>query len=303
MSNPFDPIKPKVPLSAIAALLARQHGLKPPVSPIVRALMRAREANEQANALNPFLSPLARPTPPTTLSGQFDRNPPPFVGLLGSLADVGRPVPTPLQPNALAGYVGPTPRNIFYSFHYLDVFRVNHIRKGFKFRTGDKVRDRSLWETVRRTDETNLKRVINGGLNGTSVTCVLAGYETWSREWVRYEIARSLYCNKGLLTVFIDGCECPRGGFRPRGANPLDYIALGWDNRIYEQINGAWYLYDKIATKVPVWPKWLDKPGHGRCMPLSMNAPSYDWIDDDGGRNLIRWANRAAIAAGRSAPV
>lgn len=291
---------PKLPLSAIAALLGQQRNAlgNQPLSPLMEALLKGANP-PQPNALGSlFSTPTPAPTPERPYAGLFGRSPPALGLGLGSqsLGALGSPVP---QTNAFAGYVPPKPRNVFYSFHYDDVFRVNHIRKSGQFRTGDKVRDRSLWEKVRRTNEDNLKRVINGGLNGTTVTCVLAGYETWSREWVRYEIARSLFCNKGLLTVSIDGCKCPRNGFGGRGYNPLDFIALGWDNRIYEQINGEWYLYDKITMKVPVWPKWLARPGAGRCMPLSSNAPAYDWIDDDGGKNLIRWCNRAAIAAGK----
>lgn len=209
---------------------------------------------------------------------------------------MGRSTP---QPNALAGYIPPKPRNVFYSFHYADIFRVNHIRKSGQFRTGDKVRDRSLWEKARRTDAEKLKRVIKIGLGSTTVTCVLAGYETWSREWVRYEIAWSLMRGNALLTVFIDGCECPRNGFAARGHDPLDAMALGWDNRIYEHVGGQWVLYSKVVGKVPGWPKWLPRPSVNRVMPLSEGAPSYDWVADDGHKNLHRWADRAAIAAGK----
>ena len=293
MSNPFD-LKPKVPLSAIAALLGTSP--KPEESPLLKAL-RELDAQSRGGLLGNALNPPSARTPERPYAGLFGRSPPARGFRLEPQSPwtLGSPVP---QTSALASYVPPKPRNVFYSFHYDDVFRVNHVRKSGQFRTGDKVRDRSLWEKVRRTDEANLKRVINAGLNGTTVTCVLAGYGTWSREWVRYEIARSIFCNKGLLTVFIDGCKCPRAGYGGRGYNPLDFIALGWDNRIYEQISGEWYLYDKITTKVPIWPRWLTTPSQGRCMPLSNNAPSYDWIDD-GGKNLIRWTNRAAVAAGK----
>ena len=203
------------------------------------------------------------------------------------------------QATIFAGAVPPKPRNVFYSFHYRDIFRVNHIRRSGQFRTEDKVRDRSLWEKARRTDTESLKRVIKIGLGGTSVTCVLAGYETWSREWVRYEIAWSLMRGNALLTVFIDGCECPNEGFAGRGPNPLDGMALGWDNRIYEHRGGEWVLYDKVNHRVPGWPRWLPRPSQGRIMPLSEGASAYDWIAEHGHKNLIRWANFAAIAAGK----
>lgn len=102
------------------------------------------------------------------------------------------PRPAPLPPLRTA-----TARNVFYSFHFADIFRVNHVRNSGKIRPADKGRyltpqDRSLWERVKRTNPANLRRVIDSGLLGTSVTCVLVGAETWAREWVRYEIARSL---------------------------------------------------------------------------------------------------------------
>src|SRR3546814_7041115 len=76
-----------------------------------------------------------------------------------------------------------------------DIFRVNHIRKAGQFRLVDKQRlptpqDRSLWEEAKLKNPSALKGMIDRGLEGTSVTCVLAGYETWNRPWVRYEIAK-----------------------------------------------------------------------------------------------------------------
>ena len=195
-----------------------------------------------------------------------------------------------------------TPRNVFYSFHYDDVLRVNHVRQSGKIRPADSgrnLRDRSLWEKVKRTDPSNLKRVINKGLEGTSVTCVLAGYETWSRRWVRYEIARSLFRGNGLLTVHIDRCKCPRSGIGARGSNPLAAMALGWDSYIYEHRGNQWVRYADLTDKVPVWPRWLAKPAEGYVMPLSSAAPSYDWISNDGYNNLLHWTDAAARRAGR----
>jgi hypothetical protein len=182
--------------------------------------------------------------------------------------------------------------------------RVNHIRQSGKIRPGDKgrnltPRDRSLWERMKRTNPANLKNVIGAGLNGTSVTCVLAGFETWSREWVRFEIAQSLVRGNGLLTVFIDGCKCPNEGYGVRGENPLAFMALGWDNRIYELTANGWFQYGKITDRLTSWPSWLPRPSSGRVMPLSSGTSAFDWIYDDGLRNLIRWTNAAALAAGK----
>lgn len=207
--------------------------------------------------------------------------------------------PPPQQPAREAIKV----RNVFYSFHFSDVFRVNHVRNSGKIRPADKGRlltpnDRSLWERVKRTNPANLRRVIDRGLLGTSVTCVLVGTETWSREWVRYEIARSLARGNGLVAVHIDKCECPRTGFSPAGLNPLAQMALGWDLRIYEFVNGGWYPYSKIVQPLARWPRWLRRPYPGFVMPLDTGSASHDWKLDDGFRNLIRWTDAAAKSAG-----
>ena len=285
---------PKLPLSAIAALLGQQRNAlgNQPLSPLVEALLKGANP-PQPNALGSLFS-TPTPTPPPALGSLFGLANPPALGAgIGSkaLSSIGSPV-------------APTPRNVFYSFHYADIFRVNHIRNSGKIRATDKgrnltPRDRSLWESVKRTNPANLKRVINAGLGGTSTTCVLAGYETWSRPWVRYEIARSLMRGNALLTVHIDGCKCPREGYGMRGSNPLAAMALGWDNRIYEHCGGQWVIYSEIECKVPGWPKWLPRPFEGRVMPLDRGAPAYDWITDDGFNNLIRWTNLAAIRAGK----
>lgn len=210
-----------------------------------------------------------------------------------------------LSPGALALLGGlPKTRHVFHSFHYADVRRVNQIRMCDQFRTTDpstpRAIDRSLWESAKKTNPASLSRMIDRGLEGTSVTCVLAGYETWSREWVRYEIARSLSRGNGLLTVYINNCRCPTNGVAPRGPNPLDQIALGSDMRIYEWDSViGWKLYARIPEKLTSWPKWLPQAAPGYLMQLSAGANAYDWIADEGVRNLIRWTDAAALAAGK----
>lgn len=199
----------------------------------------------------------------------------------------------------------PKERATFYSFHFADIFRVNHIRKAGMFKPQDRERlatprDRSLWERAKNTNPRALAYMINRALAGTSVTVVLAGYETWQRPWVRYEIARSLLRGNGLLTVYLDGCECPREGFAPPGPNPLEHLALGWNHRLYETDGqGNWIPYDKVSDRISAWPKWLPRPGPRRVMPLAAGAPAYDWIADHGRQQLAHWTHHAAAAAGK----
>jgi hypothetical protein len=211
-----------------------------------------------------------------------------------------------LSPGALAlfGGIAPKTRHVFHSFHYADVRRVNQIRMCDQFRPNDRdtprAIDRSLWETAKKTSSAALARMIDNGLEGTSVTCVLAGTHTWSREWVRYEIARSLARGNGLLTVYIHNCRCPTNGIAPAGYNPLDQIALGSEMRIYEwEPSVGWRLYGRIPEKLTSWPKWLPQAAPGHLMQLSAGARAYDWIADNGAHNLIHWTDAAAAAAGK----
>ena len=142
--------------------------------------------------------------------------------------------------------------------------------------------------------------MIDRGLEGTSATCILAGTDTWSREWVKYEIARSLERGNGLLAVFIHNCPCPNTGRGQPGNNPLDQIALGSDMRIYEWVSYVgWKPYGRITKKLARWPKWLPQAGPGHLMQLAKGARCYDWVSDDGLHNLIHWTDAAAAAAGK----
>lgn len=285
---------------------------------ILAELLARRRRNQPET---PLMSPLAKAL--FDLSKPQDPNPfqtPPNRGLGGALSDLfqtptppaiggifGNPWPIPAnRPPVTAAYAAAKPkkRSTFYSFHYADVFRVNHIRKAGAILPTDKERlptpqDKSLWEKAKDTNPGRLRLMIIRGLVGTTVTTVLAGAQTWERPWVRYEIARSLFKGNGLLTVHIDGCECPRDGFGQRGHNPLDFMALGWDRRIYELDEyDNWVLYDKLTQKVATWPRWLARPKIGYAMPLSASAPEYDWINDNGRGNLVHWTHDAAKAAG-----
>lgn len=268
---------------------------KPPVSPLVQALMEARAKN-QRNALNPFGTPT--PTAPA-LGSLFGLANPPALGSgsrsLGSLA------------NASVNPFAPKVRRVFYSFHYADIFRVNHVRKAGQFRKMDKMRlptpqDRSLWEEAKLKNPSALKGMIDRGLEGTSVTCVLAGTEAWERPWVRYEIAKSVQRGNGLLAVRIHNCQCPRNGYALQGHNPLDQMAIGYDSedriRIWEWRGGQWQIFVRLGALLAAWPKWLPVAQQGYVMQLSRGAQTYDWITGNGADNLLHWTELAAKTAG-----
>jgi hypothetical protein len=89
-------------------------------------------------------------------------------------------------------------RRVYFGFDYEDVadFRANVVRNHWRtkeHRDAAGFFDASLWERTVSQGDLAVKRLINRGLQGTSVTCILVGSETYSRSWVRYEILK-LHC-------------------------------------------------------------------------------------------------------------
>ncbi|MGH3881019.1 MAG: TIR domain-containing protein [Actinophytocola sp.] len=71
-------------------------------------------------------------------------------------------------------------RQTFFSFHYdRDIFRVNTVRNTYAFRrlAHQGIFDHSLWERTKLSGDAALRRLIDGGLRGASVTVVLVGLE------------------------------------------------------------------------------------------------------------------------------
>jgi len=98
-------------------------------------------------------------------------------------------------------------RRVFFSFHYQeDIFRVNVIRKSGVVlgNAAAGFQDASLWEKTKKKGSDAVKRLIDRGLQGTSVTCVLIGQKTASRKFVTYEIEQSVKKGNGLLGIHIN---------------------------------------------------------------------------------------------------
>ena len=98
-------------------------------------------------------------------------------------------------------------RRTFFSFHYQrDVHRAHIVRKSWVTKPDREDAgffDSSVFESKQRTSDDALKRFLNEGLIGSSVTCVLIGNETAWRRWVRYEVLRSFAEGKGLFGIYI----------------------------------------------------------------------------------------------------
>jgi hypothetical protein len=97
-------------------------------------------------------------------------------------------------------------RKVFFSFHYeRDLWRVNVVRNSGMVEgvSAAGFHDQSLWEETKRRGDEAVKKLIDDGLSGTSVTVVLIGAETANRKYVSYEIEKSSAGGSGLLGIRI----------------------------------------------------------------------------------------------------
>jgi len=160
-------------------------------------------------------------------------------------------------------------RKVFFSFHYSrDVRRIVQVRNSWVMRLEGEAQpfyDKAEFEEAKKRAG-GIENWIEDQLKGTSVTVVLFGTETYGRKWVRHEIKRSYDLKKGLLAIDIHKLKDPKLGTDVQGKNPLDY----WE---------------------------IEK--EGRRVPFSSIYRTYDWIDNDGYRNISTWVEAAAKAAGR----
>ena len=270
-----------------------------------------------ADILRGLAAPPA-PPPENQLAGLLGLGSQPYPGIFGSLAPL--PPPTlPVQPYA-APLPAPVKRKAFFSFHFDDVMRVTVVRNAWKITHPQAALmrsfyDSSLWESRQLEGDEALKRLIREGVHYTSAICVLVGSETWLRRWVKYEVARAVIDRKGLLAVHLNSIRHHQTRTpHTRGRNPLDFMAVGK----VQTLGGArYFLFEKVAkpdglggyrlewhryedyTEPVTRPAWVDDPQPGYVTPLSTNAYVYDYIADEGHKNIGAWIDRAAVRAGR----
>lgn len=216
----------------------------------------------------------------------------------------------------MAGLLQPRRRNVFFSFHYEDLMRVNVVRLSGEFKTdsnstGRSIEgfyDRSLWESAKSVGPDNIKRLIREGLERTSTVCLLVGSETHSRRWVRYELARSVIDRKGLVAIHINGVKdinYPHGT-KTRGKNPASCIGVARKSDGYyylcEHVSGtagsSWKWYVDYTRAVDL-PAYLEAPKSDEVMPLSRGTQEYDWTAQNGYKNVGGWIDLAATEVGR----
>lgn len=132
----------------------------------------------------------------------------------------------------------PVARQVFFSFHYQrDIWRVNQIRNlpevigsaaaGFT--------DASLWEEAKKKNDDAVKRLIDKGLEGTSVTVVFIGSKTAGRKFINYEIEQSIKRGNGIVGIQINHLKDKEGNVDPVGATPAK---LDGKYSVYKYVDG-----------------------------------------------------------------
>jgi len=199
-------------------------------------------------------------------------------------------------------------RRTFFSYHYSpDVWRAWNVRNSWIVKPADQESvgffDKSVFEASRKESADALKRFLREGLENTSVTCVLAGSNTFARRWVRYEIARSIIKGNGLLTVHIHGVKNSEGQMAVKGPDPLNYMGVyKVDSGIYlAELNssGTWVKYDDYQLSIPASTLWFTAPTNDTVVPLGKHCLAYDYAGQKGSSNIGGWIETAAAMAGR----
>lgn len=151
-------------------------------------------------------------------------------------------------------------RRIFFSFHYeRDAWRAGQVRNSnvvaAEERTG--FIDSAEWESIKKKGDAAIENWIEEQLKNTSVTVVLIGTETASREWVQHEILTSWNRGNGLVGVRIHNIKDHNQKTDLDGHNPFEDFKLP-DGTL-----------------------------------LSSVCNTYDWLIDDGRKDLGKWADEA----------
>lgn len=154
-------------------------------------------------------------------------------------------------------------RKTFFSFHYeRDAWRAANVRNSGVLSKDDEFGfiDAADWEKIERQGKAGIERWIKDQLKNTTVTVVLIGAETASREWVLYELRESWKRGNAIVGVRIHGIKDQDSKTDSFGANPLDAVKF------------------KDGTT------------------LSAMCKTYDWVANKGREHLGEWLEDAVQA-------
>jgi len=137
-------------------------------------------------------------------------------------------------------------RRVFFSFHYQrDIWRVNQIRSmpNIIGSTAAGFQDASLWEEARKKGDAAIKKLIDEGLQNTSVTVVCIGAKTAGRKYINYEIQKSIERGNGIVGIQIHHLKNQKGEVDEPGDTPAKLTANGY--KVYKYVDK-----EKLAIRI-----------------------------------------------------
>jgi hypothetical protein len=157
-------------------------------------------------------------------------------------------------------------RQSFFSFRYKkDNWRAGIVRNSWvtQDRKSSGFFDSADWEEVKKKSDSAIEKWIDGQLKGTSVTVVLIGADTAGKKWINYEITASHKKGNGLIGIYVHNIKGSNEKTTTKGKNPFD--------------------------------SWTFKNSDGKVV----TYPVYEWVADNGYKNMGDWIEKAAKAAGK----
>ena len=275
-------------------------------------------------------SQFSEPRAPAWLLRARDRSPTSSSEILNDTGYLTDDVPSPpprFLPPALTRRPAPIPRTpirseasgrrVYFAFDFDDLARIEIVRQSGKVGLRETIQrgfyDRAVWESRAVKNESGLLALMREAVKNSTTVCVLSGANTWRSRWVKYEIARAVIEERGLLAIHIDDIEPNRTTPERPGLNPLHVMG------IYQHENGHYYLVERHEVVKDVstgalgfeWRLYADHPDPlvppryageidmGRAAPLSMFTAEHDFLADDGAANIVSWIDDAAAQVGR----
>lgn len=187
-------------------------------------------------------------------------------------------------------------RRVYFAFHYDDVinFRANVVRNHGALSGSEKAGffDASIWEEAKKTSSLALKRMINSEINGTTVTCVLIGSQTFDRKWVKYEVFKSLERGNKILGVHINGVRGKDGFIKQAGPDPFLYLAVKRTGdttyQCLEYVMGSWRVFSELPT---IDTRHVSGIRLLEAYQLSQFSTIrvHDWVNGEGHINFASW--------------
>lgn len=158
-------------------------------------------------------------------------------------------------------------RRVFFSFHYQkDCWRAGQVRNSWVTKSDRETAgffDHAEWEQVKRRSDEIIEKWIDQQLQGSTVTVVLIGRETYGRKWINYEITSSWNKGNGLIGIYVHNVKDQNQKTDQIGRNPFE--------------------------------QWIFKNSEGVVKQIKV----YDWVTNNGRDNLGAWIEEAAQQVGR----